>query len=329
MKYKTIVKLLIGLIISAIFIYFTIYDVDFSNIPKGFERARYDFLFPSLLLLLSLPVLRSMRWGAILSPLVKVDLKTLFPVTCIGFMAITLIPMRAGEIVRPSLISIKKQIPLSSTVATVLVERVIDILALVTILFLILVVLPLPAWVFASGAVFLGISLLLVVIMALFVVKTEESTKFFSPVFKLLPVKLNARINSLIRTFIDGFKVISDPKKIVYILFLTLLIWGVSGLAIYTLFFFYNFQIPLVGAFAVMTLTGLGISLPSVSGFLGNFQFACILALSLFNIPKTDALAFSMVYYMLAIIGVNVILGLAFLPFEKISFQEIKSFRNF
>lgn len=321
-------KFLIGLIISGIFIYLSLRGIDFSNILRGLKTVRYGFIFPSLLLFFLLQVLRSLRWGIILSPMAKVNQKALFPVTCIGYLAITLVPMRFGEIVRPYLISIKKEIPLSSSLATVLVERVLDVLTLVAILFSVLMVLPLPDWVFNSGVVFLGIVLSSVAIMGLFVLKTDDSLRFFNPIFKLFPNRLNTKMNSLLRTFIEGFMVISDLKKIGYILFLTLLIWGASGLAIYMLFSFYNFQIPLVGAFVVLTMTALGIILPTAPGFLGNFQFACILALSFFGIPKTDAFAFSMVYYIFGI-GINIILGLVFLPFEKISLREIKSHRNY
>jgi len=66
-----------------------------------------------------------------------------------------------------------------------------------------------------------------------------------------------------------------------------------------------------------------GISLPTAPGFVGNWQFGCILALSICGTNKSDALAFSMVYYLLAM-STTILLGLSFLPSTSISIKNIR-----
>lgn len=321
-------KIWLGLTVSGVFIYFSLRGVDFDILLKGLREANYGFMVPAIFLLLLLMLLRSLRWGVILSPLGKVDQKTLFPITCIGYMAIALIPMRLGEIVRPFLISNKKkEIPLTSSLATVLVERVLDALTLAAVLLGVLLVLPLPDWLITLGAVVLGVSLILVAAIVLSAFKTDAAIRVVSPIFKILPIRLNTKVISLLRSFSDGFKVATDPKRFGYILLLTLLIWTTAGAAVYFLFPVSNLQLPLAGALTVLVLTDLAIVLPAAPGFVGNFHFAGILALAFFDVGRTEALAFTTIYHVLGV-GINIILGLVFLPFENTSLKEIKSFRN-
>jgi hypothetical protein len=77
-----------------------------------------------------------------------------------------------------------------------------------------------------------------------------------------------------------------------------------------------------------MVIIILGITIPTAPGFVGNWHFFCILGLSLFGIPKTDALTYAIVLHFLSI-GIIVVLGLIFLPFNKFSFSDIRQKLNF
>jgi uncharacterized protein (TIRG00374 family) len=103
---------------------------------------------------------------------------------------------------------------------------------------------------------------------------------------------------------------------------LSLVVWLLSALAVYLLFIFYKLPLNILAALAVTTITALGVSLPAAPGFIGNFQFACIVALSFYGVTKDEAFSFSMVFY-LAAIGVNILLGLIFLPFMNIPFRQM------
>jgi uncharacterized protein (TIRG00374 family) len=72
-------------------------------------------------------IIRSVRWGVILSPIKPINQRILFPITAVGFLAIIVVPMRLGEIVRPYLISAKQSVPVVSGIATILIERAMDL----------------------------------------------------------------------------------------------------------------------------------------------------------------------------------------------------------
>ena len=99
-----------------------------------------------------------------------------------------------------------------------------------------------------------------------------------------------------------------------------------------------NFDYLLFGAYPQGPLGGLamsiimavigiilliGIAIPTAPGFIGNWHYACIVGLTLFGIPRAEALSFAIIYHFLSI-GIILILGHIFLPFNKFSLLELK-----
>jgi uncharacterized membrane protein YbhN (UPF0104 family) len=97
-----------------------------------------------------------------------------------------------------------------------------------------------------------------------------------------------------------------------------------DAVAMYILFFAFDIDLPLSAAFVLMAVIIIGIAIPAAPGFVGNWHFFCVLGLGLFGINKTDALTYAIVLHFLSI-GIVVILGVAFLPFNRFSLSEIKT----
>lgn len=317
-------KAIIGLIVAAIFIYLSIRGVEYEQVLKIFENVNAFYLVPAIILFISGTILRSVRLGIMLSPLEKISQKKLFPITCVGFMAITLIPMRAGEIVRPYLIKTKSQIPFTSSLATIFVERVLDLLTLVFLFLFAMLTSDLPEWVIYLGYTSLSIIIAIICLILLLVHKTELFINIFRPLLKRFPEKLYTKIVELVRNFVSGFKIISSPKNILYTVFLTLLIWVFAALSLYSLYFSLNLHLPFTSSFVVLFITMIGISLPTAPGFIGNWQYGCILALSIYGLPKGDSFGFSMIYYLLGV-GTTCLLGLVFFPSIDVPIQDLKN----
>lgn len=314
-------KLIFGILLSSALVYFSLRGIDYEKIFEGLKNVRYVYLVPAAVLIFLIVVLRSLRWAIILSPLRKISQKQLFPITSVGFMSIIFIPMRIGELMRPYLLSSKGLVPFSSSLATILVERVFDALTVLGLFLLVLLFSPLPSWLTKSGyMVMASFGLILFFIWFLYF-KTQLFLRLLSPLLKSLPQGFHRRVEGLILNFVAGLRISASPMRLLGIFILTLLIWISAGLSIYSLFFFHRFQLSLFAAFFVLVVNLIGISLPTAPGMLGNFQYSCIMALSVFNLPKSEAFAFSMVYYFLGM-GITILLGLVSLPFVDISVKK-------
>jgi len=324
------------MLVGLIFIWLSFRGTDLEGIKSSFEAANYLYSIPVALLAILALVLRSYRWGVILEPLEKIDQWPLFSITAVGFMAINLLPWRMGELARPYLISQKSTIKMGSSFATIIVERVFDMLTLMIFLLLVLMTVKLPTWLFRSACSILIIIIPLLFLLIFLAVKRELSVRGIDRIIGRLPKTLSSRLMKLFHSFLDGLQILPDLKKIFYLFLLSVLIWFLVGLSDYILFLSFGSMsgLPLVAAYAVLTITALGVTLPAAPGFVGNFHFSCVLALTLFGIPKTDALTFAILLHFIQVM-ITIILGLIFLPFIKVSFpvlfkggNQINSNRN-
>jgi len=316
-------KLVAGILLGAVLVYLSVRGINFKDVADGLKTIRYGYVIAVLIILFLIQVLRSWRWGIILSPLEKVDQLSLFSVTSVGFLAIVAIPARLGELARPYLITNKSQIRMTAAIGSIFVERVFDCLTVLLFFVFVLFFTPLPSWLINAGTVFLLITLSIFVAMIFMIIKRDASLKALNSLFRKLPEKYTVKLNHLFHQFIDGFKIITDVKLLIILIFLSALIWLMDVTAIYFMFLASGFTLPIAAPFIVMIILMLGITIPTAPGFIGNWHYSCILGLSLFGIPKTDAFTFSVLFHFLSI-GIVVILGLMFLPFNKFSLSDLK-----
>jgi len=320
-------RLILGLLLGTIFLYLSLRGINFEEVATSLRAVHYIYIIPVLFILFFVHYLRSYRWGVILSSMEKVDQFCLFSVTCVGFLAIVAIPARIGELARPYLITHKSNVTMTSALGSVFLERVFDVLTILIMLFIVAFLTPMPSWLMKAGIVFFVIILVIIALMILLLINRSAFFRIVNPVLKKLPEKYFHRVEDIIDRFISGFKIVANPGLIVYVAFLSLLIWVAGALAIYILFSAFDFQLSFIAALGVMVVVIVGTTIPTAPGFVGNFHFFCILGLGLFGIPKVDAVTYAVLYHFLSI-GMAVGLGLIFLPFNISFLSGLKKIRS-
>jgi uncharacterized protein (TIRG00374 family) len=316
-------KAIAGLALSALLVWLSVRGIEFREVVDGFRTIRSGYVLPAVAVMFLMQLLRSIRWGLILKPIGKIDQVTLFSVTSVGFLAIVAFPARLGELARPYLIANKSHIPMSSALGTIFVERALDGLTILIIAVVTLFFTPLPLWLVRSIVLFLLATLALFVVMILMIVRREASLRLLAPVIGRLPARYAGTVNRLIGHFIEGFRIMVDPALLLFVTLLSIVIWLVDVLAIYFLFLAFGLHLPVAAAFVLMIILIIGIAIPTAPGFIGNWHYFCILGLGLFGIPKTDALTFAIIYHTLSI-GIVILLGLIFLPFNRFSIADLR-----
>ncbi|HRY37362.1 MAG TPA: lysylphosphatidylglycerol synthase transmembrane domain-containing protein [Smithellaceae bacterium] len=315
-------KILLGIGLGIVLIYFSVRGIDFNETLTDLKKVHLGYAGLSLFFIILMQALRSYRWGVILEPMEKISQFTLFAVTSVGFLAIAAIPARIGELARPYLIAKRSSINMSSALGTIIVERVLDSLAVLTITVAVFILQDLPSWMFKSGILFFSVTMLVIACMIGLIWRRERAVKIIDWILRWLPGKLAQKVNHVIHHFIDGFQVITDVNSLLYLLLLSAVVWLVDVAAIYTLFLAFGFNLSVLAAFVVMVILIAGIAIPTAPGFIGNWHYACILGLSLFGIAKPEGFSFALVYHFLSMIVV-IILGAIFLPFNKLSISDM------
>ncbi len=317
-------KVILGILISVFLVYLSIRGINLQDVFRDLQRIQFSYVISFIILIMFMQWLRSYRWGVMLQPMEKIDQLSLFSVTSVGFLAIASIPARIGELARPYLISKRSSIKMSSALGTILVERVFDSFTVLAIAIIILFFTDLPPWMIKSSIIFFLLALVMFCFIIFLILRRDAALKLINGILSKLPGKFAHKIDELIHHFIDGFQIITNIKLFLYLFFLSALIWLVDVLAIYMLLESFDFGLPIMASFVLMIILIVGIAIPTAPGYIGNWHFACVLALSLFGLAKAEALSFALVYHFLSMIIV-VVLGVAFLPFNKFSIPDMKN----
>ncbi|MFQ5754081.1 MAG: lysylphosphatidylglycerol synthase transmembrane domain-containing protein, partial [bacterium] len=144
-------KVIIGIAISAIFFYLAFREVNLQEMLTALKNANYIWLLPAFAFMLFSHWVRAVRWRYFLEPIQDVKIHPLFSALIIGYAANNIFPLRLGEFLRAVAIGKTQQISKSSAFATVIVERLIDLLSLLVLLSTTVLFFPLPEVIKNSG----------------------------------------------------------------------------------------------------------------------------------------------------------------------------------
>ncbi|HEY4239230.1 MAG TPA: lysylphosphatidylglycerol synthase transmembrane domain-containing protein [Kofleriaceae bacterium] len=230
---------------------------------------------------------RSLRWNHLLAPLgIRVPPGPLLAISSVGFMAILALPARLGEFVRPGLLRQRGGVTASAALGTVAVERIVDGLLISVMVFVCCVMLhgpQSPRWMMPMAYIASGVfaAALLFLIFALW---RPVPTVKFCLTCSLLPrfaPRIANTIEHKVLDMIRGFSVLKDTKNMLQFLAWSVVYWGANGLGMWVLARGFHLDLSVLGAFAVMGVVGVGISLPNSPGMVGQFQYVTLLGLTL------------------------------------------------
>ncbi|KPL02902.1 MAG: hypothetical protein AMJ90_04535 [candidate division Zixibacteria bacterium SM23_73_2] len=316
-------RFIFGLIISAIFLYLAVHKVDLVELWRALKDAEYLWVLPNMALMMFSYWLRAYRWKFMVNPIKKLSLNRLFSATIIGFMANNVLPVRLGEVVRAYSLGSKAEISKTASFATIVVERVFDGFSLLLILWITLLFAPFPEIVKKAGNLTLVLNVILLLVLIFLEIKTKPTLSFFEKILKLFPRPVSSKASELLYKFTTGLKIFRDLPNMLWIIFLSLMVWVIVGTSNYFIFLSFGFTPPFYASFILLVIVALGVMLPSSPGFIGTFQYACILALGIFGIEKSVAFSFSVVLWISQYLPVTA-LGFYYLKREHLSLKEVR-----
>lgn len=315
-------KFWLGILISIVFLYLSFRKVELKEVIEALRDANYFYLFPTLIAIFFTFLFRVYRWRYLLLPTKKVGIASLFSATMIGFMANNILPARMGEVIKVYFLGRRENISKSLAFATVVLERIFDMLIILLFLAVILIISPFPDWVRKAGYFTTVVYLVTVTCLIGLKLQSGRVVGIIQRCLFFLPKRISERIIALLWSFVEGLNVLGKLKYVLMVTFYSLLLWIVSGLTFYFVLFSFGINLPIYVSFFVMIITALGIAVPSAPGFIGNFQFFCITALAIFGVEKNIALSYSILIHVISFIPVTLI-GVICLCKENISLAKL------
>ena len=275
------------------------------------------YLIPFVVLLCSVHFARVVRWDYLLRPIARFDFWELNRVAAVGFMAMFVFPFRLGELVRPYLLRERHKgtIRMTEGLAVIVVERLTD--GLLVSLFLVAVLFRMPdtyvesyqrvrygAWVallvFVGGLVALGL---------MFVVRQRLSA-FFERFRLVTGTAAGRRFLSILKAFLDALQVLPSIRYYLLFVAMTAVYWSLVGLGYNVLAAGFELPVPVLGSFAMMATSVVGMMIPNSPANVGSFWVFLLLPLELYVGDRafgTQAIAYALVAW-----GVTVLQYLVF-----------------
>src|SRR5512143_528880 len=116
----------VGLLISVVFIWLALRGLRLEEFWDAVKQANYLWLLPGIGVYFIGVWVRAWRWHYLLGPIKKIPTRTMFPITTIGYMGNNIYPARAGEVLRAVILKRHEGVPVSASLATIIVERIFD-----------------------------------------------------------------------------------------------------------------------------------------------------------------------------------------------------------
>lgn len=282
-------RVAVGVAISLAFLFLAVNKIEFSRFLTALVRTNILSALMCIGFFIFSCVFRTIMWRVTTQVLGKVGFPTLFGGVVVGYMANNILPLRAGEMIRAHFLTSRAKIPLTSTFATVCIERILDILSLG-----LLMILGIACGI--QGLTFQRVKIILIGLGAFFLLSV--------PII-LLMIKLDtsenhcnnslSRFLDMLRRFLKPLKQLKQGKTFIIVMTLSIAAWISNYLSILALIYQI---IPdyLKSALLLLLFINVGLLIPSSPGALGVMQVAFWMALSPFGITREDSLALSFVY---------------------------------
>jgi uncharacterized protein (TIRG00374 family) len=309
----------IGLAVGLLAIFLR--NADLGRVWASVAAARPDFLLLALALTCVTFIVRAERWQYLLGPLGQTRFSTVFRATVIGFAASAVLPARAGEVIRPYLLARREGLSATAAFATIVVERILDLVAVLLLMAAFLVWFD-PGLESRDSAVFQAIRFgglvmapIAVGTLAVMFFMAGHPERLHAWVLKaeaILPARIAAMIARFARTFAEGFAVVRSPARLVAAIGWSVVLWMAIAGGIWAVSVAFGIAMPFTGAWLMLAPLVVGVAVPT-PGAVGGFHEAYrIGATGFFGADNDIAVGAAIVLHAISV-GPVIVVGLLFI----------------
>lgn len=316
---------MVGIILSLLFGYLAFRNVDARKFINAFHSVNYWWIVPTVCLSFLGFVIRAVRWRYMMMPVKTIGFGKIFSAMMVSYLAVNILPARVGEIVRAYAIKKSSQVSGSAALATVIIERLLDLLMVILFIYSISYLVPKSV----SSQILQISHLLLLFIIGVFIIflmlvkKRDATVAFLQKLLQILPRKLAEISGDILYKFIRGLDVLIAAQHYGQIVFTTFCMWFFYTLSYYLSFRIFDFHLPLTAGLVVIAMSGIGMMIPAAPGAIGTFHWFTMQALLLYGIAHDQASSYVVLIHAVNFIYVSAI-GLVCLLRENIRLAEAR-----
>jgi len=274
---------------------------------------------------------RAERWRTLLQPdKPPAYYPTYFAVT-VGYMSSTVLPVRAGDVVRAALMKRKTGIRFSTGIATVLTERVLDLIAILVMLCWFVIAsshdaaftleqrLMLRSFGFVAGSILVA----MLTFVTGIILATATIRRFHERLGQLLPQRFRDPWMHFFDTFAASFRGAAQyPAAFAKVIALTIITWACLSSQFWFTSLAMSHDLPFLSCFFLTGVSIVGMMIPTPGG-VGGFHKVCQVALiQFYAFGIDDSVALALVLHLVGTLPV-LIVGLALVAKEGLSMGQL------
>ena len=249
-----------------------------AEVWRHVRSARSEYLLLAFAFVIMPYWLRTVRWRCLLAPLGPTSFAGVFRATILGFAALALLPGRVGDVLRPYLVARQEKLSLPATLATIVMERVLDLVVVLTLLAVFVwnvdesrlspgLMQPIKV----SALVAAGAAVGLVVLMWILATYPERIGGLVRTADRILPHALVHRLAGWASTFSTGFAAARSPRHLAEAVFWSFPVWLAFSAEAWAVSRAFGIDLPVTGSFLLQAMLVLGVAVPTPGG-VGSFH---------------------------------------------------------
>lgn len=297
------------------------------------RAARPEWLAGSIVLTVAMYFVRAERWQYLLEPLGPTRFWVAFKTTVIGFAATSALPARVGEVLRPYLLAKQEGLPFTATLATIVIERILDLAAVLMLLALYMALYaevaaraaPTLFRAIAVGAAAMGA--VVVVVLALMFAMAGHPERLHALVLRVervVPQPIAQLIANLTRTFAEGLSVVRRPARLVASLGWSVVLWVFISMQAWLVAHAFGIDFPFIGSFLLTSMLVVGVALPTPGGIGGAHEAFRLGTTSFFGANNDTAVGAAIVWHALSVAPV-ILIGAWFAMRDGLTMRNLRT----
>ena len=329
------VRIGVSFVLMAVLLAFFLWNVDFKEVGRSLAGADLKMLIAASLVAIFAYWLRALRWQFILRPVGSVRHSSVVLTTAVGYAALSLLPARMGDLIRPLLLARRENIPASASLASVLTERVFDLWSIV-LLFLVFIIWP-PKMsnldeqarhsldVLSLSGYVVGAGLLVgtLILLGLFRYQDRFVEVLTRPVGWIKSSWKQPAAN-FFNHFLDGLRVLQRPRDLIITAAASIFMWYIICYQVRFTLLAFDVDLPLRAAYLIVTMAVIGLAVPTPGG-VGGFHKATQVGMTLFfGIGLNEATGIAIAYHAICFVPITII-GLLCLPLLGVNLREVET----
>ncbi len=303
-----------GSLLSLILLIYILNGLDWQAFFQAIKTISLPEVFLGGVIIMINIAIRSLRWNLVASVGLE-KFKYFWQAANIGYLANIIYPARTGEVLK--VIAINKFAPLvfGRAVTSAVIDRMLDMI-IVGIFTLIVI------WIHGNridpniGRSVIAVFILATLLLSLSVIFVDAIKKRVE--IWQFKAKWQQKLHELFVHGLEGIQVFRQSKNILIVLILTISVFLLDYFWMWKIMGAFGWNLPFEAGLTVGVFLLISISIPSAPGFIGVYQIACVLALGLYGIDQTLAVAYSIVLQLITftIMGIQGMLVTAYCGFS-------------